>query len=339
MTSTLKPLVRAIPRLMGDHSPSVRPPWLASTGQSLVCSRPTSHNVPADSYRRGVTSGGPPSNLGLDLRRRGTRPCGVCGEVREMTKAHVPPQAAGNTGQVTSASTRIVEGVLGPGRFSTGGLWLRGLCRDCNSVAGGEYDPAYADFSRGIESFMRFSSRGHLPHPQAAPAVSVSPGRVARCVLFGLFGISPNLRVIFPDLADALRRQDPHIKMPDGVSLRWALYGGRRARLAGPIHAHRVLGRPEAYLTSAEIYFRPLAWVLAPRGRGGLKGYESVLDREQWANADEWPQYGLDVTSVDLRNLTRRVPVVVHPMQGTRDQWVELFSDEITPILEGVLPD
>lgn len=259
--------------------------------------------------------------------------------MREMTKAHVPPQAAGNTGKVTNASTRIVGGVLGPGRFSSGGLWLRGLCRDCNSLAGAEYDRAYADFSRAIESFMRFSSRGHLLHPEAAPAVSVSPGRVARCVLFGMFGISPNLRAIFPELADALRRQDPHVKMPDGVSLRWALYGGRGARLAGPIHAHRVLGHPQVYLTSAEIYFRPLAWVLAPRGTGGLKGYESVLDREHWANADEWPQYGLDVTSVDLRNLTRHVPVVVHPMQGARDQWVELFSDEITPILEGVLPD
>jgi hypothetical protein len=65
---------------------------------------------------------------------------------------------------------------------------------------------------------------------------------------------------------------------------------------------------------------------------------ESVLDRQGWASADEWLQYGPDVVNVDLRNLVRRLPVVAHPLSGRRDDWIQLMSDKITPILEGVIP-
>ncbi|WP_435090675.1 hypothetical protein [Micromonospora aurantiaca (nom. illeg.)] len=256
-----------------------------------------------------------------------------------MTKAHVPPQAAGNSEQVTSALVRISERILQTGRHYAGGLWLRGLCAECNSLAGARYDDAYADFARRLRSYNRLPSHFHFPESQPTPPVSVAPGLVARSVMFGMFAISPNLRVIFPELAEDLRAQRRHISMPDGATLRFAIYEDPAARLTGPVHSLRVLKRREHYSTFAEIFFRPLAWVLTPSGRGDVPpGGVSILDRQRWATADDWLQYGPDVTSVDLRNLCRYVPFVQHPLAGSREDWIEMYSDEITPILEGRIP-
>lgn len=148
----------------------------------------------------------PPGSLGLDLRTQSLRPCGLCGETRKMSKAHVPPRAAGNGSYVTSAIVIISRGVLRPGRHAAGGLWLRGLCAECNSLAGARYDDAYAEFSNRLRSYMQVSLRSYFALPSGAPAVSVAPGLVARSVMFGMFAISPNLRIMFPDLAEQLKK-------------------------------------------------------------------------------------------------------------------------------------
>ncbi len=75
-----------------------------------------------------------------------------------MTRAHVPPQAAGNRGMVTSATVRIHNRIRSTGRPTAGGMWLRGLCGDGNSLAGANYDTAYGDFAIA-EDVQR-----HLPH-------------------------------------------------------------------------------------------------------------------------------------------------------------------------------
>jgi hypothetical protein len=255
-----------------------------------------------------------------------------------MSKAHVPPQAAGNGHEVTSAIVLITNGVRKNGRQTAGGLWLRGLCERCNSLAGARYDDAYGDFVRRIRTYTRVSRRFRLLEPSAPPAVSVAPGRVARSVLFGMFAISPHLRVLFPRLAEDLAQQRTHISMPDSLALRFALYPSSAARLSGPIYSNRVLSRREHYNTFAEIFFQPLAWVLTPQDRAPLPGgTESILDRHGWAEANDWLRYGDDVTSVDLRNLCRCVPLVNHPLSDP-SEWIEMFSDEITPMLEGVVP-
>lgn len=254
-----------------------------------------------------------------------------------MSKAHVPPQVAGNDSRVTSATTLIKHGTASVGRYSAGGMWLRGLCCECNSVAGLRYDRAYGDFARRVQIYIRARGYIYAPgSPISAPPVSVAPGRVARSVMFGMFAISPRLRLIFPELARSLQAKRDHVFMPDGVSLRFAIYMDRTARLTGPVHAHRVMGLREYYETFAEIFFRPLAWVLAPQDRTTVgQGEMSVLDRQGWATADDWLQYGDDVTSADLRLLCRRVPVVHHPVAERRSDWVEMHSSEITPLLEG----
>lgn len=279
-----------------------------------------------------------PGSLGLDLRSKTPRACGLCGDVRQLSKAHVPPQAAGNRGRVTSAVSRIVEGQRTSGRPYTGGMWLRGLCGECNSLAGGRYDAAYGDFARRLRTYAQVASRTSLPDPFSAPAVSVAPGLVARSVMFGMFAISPHLRVLAPELAEDLRSGRTHIPMPDGFSLRFALYPLRTARLTGPVYSQRILKQRQHYNTFAEVFFAPLAWVLTPGKRStALETTENVLDAQGWACADEWLHYGDDVTSVDLRNLCRKVPIVGHPM-GRRDEWFEMFSDDVTPFLEGYIP-
>jgi hypothetical protein len=274
----------------------------------------------------GVTHG--QSLLGLDLQSPAPRPCGLCGVIFRLSKAHVPPQAAGNDSTVRRAWQQISEGVFGPSRLSDGGMWVRGLCAECNSMAGGHYDRAYVDFARALRPWVsRFAQR--LMPGSGVPAVYLAPGLVAKSVLYGMHAISPNLRTKFPQLALDLCAQKEHIPLPVGLRLRVGLYANDEARLAGPIHSYRVLGRSEVYGTHAEVYFPPLAWVLSYDDAG------MVFDTEGWASADEWPLYGDDVTRTDLRDLTKTFPTVVHPPSRSPLDWVHLYSDEITPMLLG----
>src|SRR5689334_15958501 len=85
------------------------------------------------------------------LASAAARACGLCGTIRRLSKAHVPPQAAGNTTEVLRAPDVIVDRVRRPGRWLEGGMWVRGLCEDCNNRAGNHFDNPYADFARQVE--------------------------------------------------------------------------------------------------------------------------------------------------------------------------------------------
>ncbi|MFJ8406421.1 hypothetical protein ACIQ9K_39115 [Streptomyces microflavus] len=80
-----------------------------------------------------------------------------------MTKAHVPPQAAGNKDRVVSANVRLTDRVLGHGRAAQGGMWFYSLCADCNNMAGAHYDAAYADFSNAVLARVNLQQRLRLP--------------------------------------------------------------------------------------------------------------------------------------------------------------------------------
>lgn len=281
----------------------------------------------------------PDGTLGLDPWSKGSRICGLCGEYRKMTRAHVPPQAAGNTGDVTSATVRVCNSERTTGRPKAGGMWLRGLCRDCNGLAGENYDAAYGDFAAGLTRY--FGARTHLflPAAEPAPPVWVAPGRVARSVLIGMFATTPHLRTIFPGLAHDLQHRRPHITMPDGATLRMALYRSRSTRLASMAYGMRVLTHRQHYNVFSEIYFRPLAWTLSPnddRLDGAGLGESAV---SSWPVVDQWLQYGDDVTALDLRDLCRRgIPTVGHPLREGRGEWIETFQNDTAAFLEGNIP-
>ena len=268
-----------------------------------------------------------PYFLGLDLQSKQARPCGVCGAHGSMTKAHVPPQSSGNTGLVTRRRIRSTgEGTLSPGPDNIGGIWVRGLCGTCNSLAGGRYDAAYAEFADDVLAWALRSSPTLVPNN--VPPVRVYPGPVSRSVLYGMYAISPHLRVLFPALAASLRDGEDSIALPVGMRLRMAIYLASQARVAGPIHAQKVLGGASSFESFAEIFFPPFAWVLESD-----QGDQSAL--RAWADLSEWPLYGQDM-SLDLRLLVGHVPTVSHPLADS-DSWIQMFSDQITPMVEGTV--
>ncbi|MCX4451742.1 hypothetical protein [Streptomyces sp. NBC_01789] len=154
-----------------------------------------------------------------------------------------------------------------------------------------------------------------------------------------MFATTPHLRKMFPELAHDLQHRRPHINMPDGATLRMALYPSHNTRLASMAYGMRVRTRRQHYNIFSEIYFRPMAWTLSPDDSrfadAGLG--ESVLS--SWPVVDQWLQYGDDVTSLDLRDLCRRgIPTIGHPLRGRPDEWVETFQNDTAAFLEGEIP-
>lgn len=266
-----------------------------------------------------------------------SRACALCGRPGGLTRAHVPPQAAGNTGEVRRYRPGISKGTLGPqGMPQKGGLFIESLCRDCNSWAGARYDGAYSDFAHRLE-FATNSAALFLPRD--VPPVSLAPGLVSRSILIGLMAVNPRIRVNYPMLADQLLDEDPEIRLPGGLELRMALTAQRTARLAAAPSIMKVLDRRLFHLALAEVWFRPLAWALVPTpGHTPELGPDLVV-AHGWTDATDWLRYSTARTSVDLRNIVKSLPLVRHPRADPidRDNWVEMLSDE-APLLEGYLP-
>lgn len=185
-----------------------------------------------------------PTPAGLILDER-PRPCGVCGHHGKLSKTHVPPQAAGNTKAVERADMMNGPAGVTSGGWRIGGMWVRGLCVDCNSFAGARYDQAYADFAHGLRSWLETGTRFAMPGPQT---VRLAPGRVSRSVLSGMLGISPHTRVLHPTLAAQMDAGGP-VKLPGGMALRVAAYMGNRAQLTGPMLSGLIDGSGRAINT------------------------------------------------------------------------------------------
>lgn len=173
--------------------------------------------------------------------------------MRRMTRTHVPPQTAGNTHVVQRAADVITEGVRRPGRWSVGGLWVRGLCEACNQLAGRPYDQAYGDFARALNSAAAARSAGLLTRRSDAPPIRLAPGLVSRSILIGMFAIHPRLRQIFPAVAEDLRMEAPALRWPSAVSLRVGRYQRRRALLTSGIFMARVLGHRTQHFTLSDV--------------------------------------------------------------------------------------
>lgn len=278
------------------------------------------------------------------------RPCGLCGQVRRLTKAHVPPQVAGNNHGVMRAPDVLTPGrTRRPGTWNAGGLWVRGLCYDCNHYAGRSFDQAYAEFSEDVRRLSTPLARQLQVIPGEPPAAYFAPGLVSRCVLFGMFAIAPRLRILFPELAQDLSREVTHGQGPIRWPARLVLKVGRshpmspkRALLSSGIWSMRVLTSRAVHHTFADVLFPPLIWSLIPAGdepeRSGL-GPQVV---KHLVDASDWVNNRPDRTHVDLRSLTRTFPAALHPVLSDRNEWIELMtkdgSDADAVILHGMLP-
>lgn len=260
-----------------------------------------------------------PIAAGLLLDKR-TGKCGICGDHRKLSRRHVPPQAAGNTGAVERADvmSNRRDGFT-PGSWRIGGMWVRGLCVACNSFAGARYDEAYGDFASRLWSWMQIGTRLSVP---AAQAVPFAPGRVSRSILSGMLGISPHTRVLHPTLARQVERGGP-VQLPGALSLRVAIYPGLRALLSGPMLTGLWDGSSRAINTLATATFRPLSWALVSDDS------DDVLAARGWVDATDWLRYEDDREEYDLRWLAPRgLPVVTSILHAPSDSGMQLYSKE-----------
>ena len=270
--------------------------------------------------------------LGRDQRSR-TGKCGLCGRVKQLSNTHVPPQCAGNTGNVQRFVVMAdTTGRAASGSKKVGGIHFYGLCIRCNTLVQGRWDSAYCELARQLWRFAVGSSL-ILPRVIEMPSNWISPGKVARFVLSSAFALDPGLRTLYEDVADELISDAESISLPSTVRLRMAVTPGPMARVTGAmtgffLFGARVNDQPIGISAFAQIYFPPLAWQVQ-------SGPSALLDIQGWADVSDWLQIAPS-ERLPLRDLCPTLPQVLHPHQNPNetDRWSEMFADEICFIVE-----
>lgn len=182
--------------------------------------------------RRGDASRAP-ADLGLRLRHGEPADCGLCGQTVPLTRTHVPPQCAGNSQGVQRHYLQTVTAdgvptVVRARKSWAGGLYVYGLCGQCNSNAG-RWDGAYGALATALRPCW---SSGVLATPGGRidlPSYEFSPSSVARSVLMGMFGVNRGLRARHPALAQGLLDAAEPLALPPDLRLRVALAKGTTA--------------------------------------------------------------------------------------------------------------
>jgi hypothetical protein len=273
-----------------------------------------------------------PGPLGRASRDFGE--CGLCGRRGKLTKTHVPPQCAGNRGRVKRFM--IVSDSEHRAAATTkriGGVHFYELCVTCNGDLQGLYDPEYCTLAKALWAIATDAAL-HLPPRVQLPDIAVRPGAIARSVVIGAFALNPTMRLIHPDLAQALVSREESIDLPSPLRLHLALTRGPHARVTGSIGGYymfrsKVGGRNVGIMSMAQIYFPPLAWQLADQPESVL------LQQEGWSDVSSWLTVAPSEQAV-LSALARDLPLVAHPTRGPGgiQDWVELLSDETCFIVE-----
>lgn len=235
-------------------------------------------------------------------RRRRIGRCRLCGEVKRLTKEHIPPKGAGNirtapTHTLTEWLERQDLETMPGGKIEQGGVWGYTLCRECNSLTGQKYGAEYQGWAIRAVLLMR-----QIPHPRVLnenpkPTLvtgqlggkkdgGVSPGAMVRQVLSGmcslssgwdLAGTSPTIRQIVLDGSLG--------PLPDGMSLWMELFAGPKTRVIGP----QVVSEREGHWAWVmEIAHPPFAFLLVL-----ASNYE--------------PRYSMDMSPFTMEAVDRRV--------------------------------
>lgn len=261
--------------------------------------------------------------------------CALCRRSSTLTKAHVPPQCAGNKGQVTRSRSFIQDRALRYDSPLEGGLWLKTTCGECNVLAS-RYDGAYGDFANALRPHVP-KHQLTLPQVNGVPPIRVAPGLVARSVMHGMVAIAPMLANLYPAFVGDLQADREDVQLPDGLELRVAVTRDRYCRIASAYHMHRVIPRLQDHDVLAEIHFRPLAWVLTGTRAANQTLGPRLVDTQGWGDATDWIRYSTSRWRGDLRHLLKALPATRHPARMNRDEWVEL-SGPGSYLLEGLQP-
>ncbi|WP_156959816.1 hypothetical protein [Nocardia sp. BMG51109] len=254
-----------------------------------------------------------------------------------MSKAHVPPQCAGNEGAVTRGHWMRTGSTVTLGRADEGGIWFLGQCRSCNSAAGRVFDPAYGQLAAALRPLWLASLTRPSSGPMPIPSMAFSPGAVARSLLAGMCATTVMLRQEWPDVPRLL---DPASKLtlPADWKLCLAMTKGKTAYISGtgaggyisgPRSTDRTPdGNPRVLMTWASVFFPPLAWQLVGHG-------EQMLLDEGWVNVSQWCTIAPTETR-DLREFTTSLPLVRHPRHEVNGDhhWGEMLQHDVSLIAE-----
>jgi hypothetical protein len=267
--------------------------------------------------------------VGLTRRKRDRAPCGLCGINSTLTKTHVPPQCAGNTG----ANVKRVQVIIrnGPAEHSTpldGGLHVYGLCRNCNALEA-KYDSAYGELAKHVGRLWLPDLRTPVDR-SALPQADVSPGQIIRSILIAFYGVDPDLRVKYPALARQLLSEACAIEPPADLRLHLALARGVTGLLTGPtvgFFGRRIQGRDYGISNHAQVYLPPLAWQLTRR-KSSRPPFLSLLDLERWRDVTAWLTEPVTARK-SLNELCAELPMVIHPRHDPRyaENWNEMYSN------------
>jgi hypothetical protein len=273
--------------------------------------------------------------VGRRRTRNGKHTCGMCGDIKPMSKAHVPPQCAGNR-MLSKRFLLLIKGhEVDAGRENLGGIHMYGLCEECNQRAG-TYDESYGDFAEGMRPLWVKSWRIEIPRLIRLPEVVIKPGSIIRSIMLGMCATSHLMQEKWPDLPLALAAGEP-LEMPDDMRMFLALSRGVTARVSGPIAGFHLAGQNARRSKSglliginsiASVYFPPLAWELIHTG-------DTSLEDDGWADVSEWTQYAPKST-VRLDEVVPALPAVCHPWHHPvlNEHWSEMLSTEVTEVTE-----
>lgn len=251
---------------MADGRSSEASSWRIVTNPST-----TSLTIPSEALDAA------PIPLDADMevpRRRGTvGRCALCGEVGRLTREHLPPQSAGNTGagvefQLENWLDRDADDEWTPGRPFQAGFWQPTLCEDCNRRTGDMFAKEYrawaattANLLSGLPDIADLQREGHL----RALDFELSrcfPGAFIRQVLSMLISAASPAAVT--ETVPTLRRivlEGESMSVEAPLRLGMALFMGPKAVVYGPL---LVMGTGEAptWKWVAGVAFPPFSFEL-----------------------------------------------------------------------------
>jgi hypothetical protein len=131
--------------------------------------------------------------------------CSLCGMVTKLSKTHVPPKAAGNSGPARVAVEVVEDGIsrIGLGTPKDGGMWGWWFCEGCNGIT-----------RRWDEEFMGWSIPLLLKIQEERRPIGVElyyeqtdgdPGAFVRELWAWAFAIDERLHTEYPAVAEAVR--------------------------------------------------------------------------------------------------------------------------------------
>lgn len=262
--------------------------------------------------------------------------CGVCGEKARMTKAHVPPQCAGNSMLVPEYKLMSDGDVVSIGRQRLGGIHFLGHCRPCNSRIGERYDKSYGEFADILRPSWVKDWRIACPPKIEVPDGAFNPGKVIRSILLGMCALTPFMQQYHSDFVKKLMSGES-VALPGDLKLYLALARGMSARvngtvagfyIGGPKQKRGVDGLPRGINAVASVYFPPLAWELVHDGT-------SIVGEDGWVDVSEWSERAPCETH-QVSEFFTELPVVAHPQHtpGDHEYWIELFANDLAPFSE-----